>query len=242
MAYAVRTIGSTYGDAYSVGVNITNVRQNIAGNYTTVYVELYTTPLSHGGQSFSSGGGMRFVVGGSVKLNYGGYDWRIGSKKTLWSGDVRIDHNSSTGKGSLPLSWAFDDDGTSLYSNSASDTYYPPDIPRASTISVDKNTVIANGYSQIVATITRKNSSFTNKLELSCGTRTKEIPLSQSGETFTGIVRAEPYWIQEFAPALSGTAKLKVTTYNGSSVIGSNEVNITITQNNKSSKRYGLVI
>lgn len=96
-----------------------------------------------------------------------------------------------------------------------------PDIPRVSDLEVDKETVEANGKSQVIATATKKATAFTDVLTITLGAHTKNLT---SGEAFTIP--------EEWCDAISGTsakATVKVETFNGSTSIGSKTAELTIT-------------
>lgn len=90
-------------------------------------------------------------------------------------------------------------------------------IARASTISSVTASVSVNGTNTCTVAIDRKSSSFTHTVVFSFGSYSK---------TTTGVGTSTSYaiptsWLNAIPSATSGTAKVTVTTYSGSTKIGS---------------------
>jgi len=90
-------------------------------------------------------------------------------------------------------------------------------IARASTISSVTSSVSVNGTNAVTVNITRAASSFTHTVVFSFGTYSKST---------TGVGTSTSYaiptsWLNAIPKATSGTAKVTVTTYSGSTKIGS---------------------
>ena len=90
-------------------------------------------------------------------------------------------------------------------------------IARASSISSVTSSVSVNGTNTCTVAITRASSSFTHTVVFSFGTYSK---------TTTGVGTSTSYaiptsWLNAIPNATSGTAKVTVTTYSGSTKIGS---------------------
>ena len=90
-------------------------------------------------------------------------------------------------------------------------------IARASSIASVTSSVAINGTNTCAVSITRASSSFTHTVVWSFGSYTK---------TTTGVGTSTSYaiptsWINAMPSATSGTAKVTVTTYSGSTKIGS---------------------
>jgi len=90
-------------------------------------------------------------------------------------------------------------------------------IARASTISSVTSSVAVNGTNTVTVNITRASSSFTHTVVFSFGTYSKST---------TGVGTSTSYaiptsWLNAIPSATSGTAKVTVTTYSGSTKIGS---------------------
>lgn len=99
-------------------------------------------------------------------------------------------------------------------------------IARASTISSVTSSVSVNGSNECTVAISRKSSSFTHTVVFSFGSYSK---------TTTGVGTSTSYaiptsWLNAIPSATSGTAKVTVTTYSGSTKIGSAvSANFTLT-------------
>lgn len=90
-------------------------------------------------------------------------------------------------------------------------------IARASSISSVTSSVSVNGTNECTVAISRKSSSFTHTVVFSFGSYSK---------TNTGVGTSTSYaiptsWLNAIPSATSGTAKVTVTTYSGSTKIGS---------------------
>lgn len=90
-------------------------------------------------------------------------------------------------------------------------------IARASTISSVTSSVSVNGANAVTVNITRAASTFTHTVVFSFGSYSK---------TTTGVETSTSYgipqsWLNAVPNATSGTAKVTVTTYSGSTKIGS---------------------
>ena len=92
-------------------------------------------------------------------------------------------------------------------------------IPRVSDIEVDKTSLFAG--EDIIATATPKSSSFTDVITLSMGSHTATLT---SGEAYTIPLN----WLDVVPNAMKGTASVTVKTYNGSTLIGSKTVSVTV--------------
>lgn len=89
-------------------------------------------------------------------------------------------------------------------------------IARASTISSVTSSVSVNGTNTVTVNITRAASSFTHTVVFSFGSYSK---------TTTGVGTSTSYaiptsWLNAIPSATSGTAKVTVTTYSGSTKVG----------------------
>ena len=93
-------------------------------------------------------------------------------------------------------------------------------IPRTSTLSVNKSTVVAG--ESITATGKKAYSGFTDTIVLTFGNHSQTLT---SGVAFT----IPESWCDAIPNATSDTATITLTTKNGSSVIGSTSKKITIT-------------
>lgn len=201
--------------AWSVG------SQSVANNTSSVTakVQLVSTGSSYTINSSASKSGSLTING--TKYTFSFTAALSGSQtKTLFTKTVTVSHSS---------------DGTKTCSFSAtcginvtlSGTYYGNvtatgtgtfnTIARASTISSVTSSVSVNGTNACTVDISRKASSFTHTVVFSFGSYSK---------TTTGVGTSTSYaiptsWLNAIPSATSGTAKVTVTTYSGSTKIGS---------------------
>lgn len=151
---------------------------------------------------------------------------------TLASGTSTITHNASTGVGSFTVSV-----NTSIESAGygpgtitlSSQTVSLPTIYRASKPTVSASSVKMGNT--LTITTNRKSTSFTHTLQYTFGGTTTTVA--------TGVGESYPMYVpQDLAArcnnALSGTATITCTTYNGSTKIGTETCTVTFTVPNKS--------
>ena len=195
--------------------------QSVANNTSTVTakVQLVSTGSSYTINSTASKSGSLTING--TKYSFSFTAALSGNQtKTLYTKTVTVSHNA---------------DGTKTCSFSAtcginvtlSGTYYGnvtasgsgtfDTIARASTISSVTSSVSVTGSNAVTVSISRKASSFTHTVVFSFGSYSN---------TQTGIGTSASYtipqsWLNAIPNATSGTAKVTVTTYSGSTKIGS---------------------
>jgi len=195
--------------------------QSVANNTSSVTakVQLVSTGSSYTINSSASKSGSLTINGTKYTFNFTA-SLSGNQTKTLFTKTVTVSHAS---------------DGTKTCSFSAtcginvtlSGTYYGNvtasgsgvfnTIARASTISSVTSSVAVNGTNTVTVAISRKSSSFTHTVVFSFGSYSK---------TTTGVGTSTSYaiptsWLNAIPNATSGTAKVTVTTYSGSTKIGS---------------------
>lgn len=215
------TIQQAIATGYRLQIAWTVDSQSVANNTSTVTakVQLVSTGSSYTINSSAT-------KNGSVTINGTKYSFTFtaalsgNQTKTLFTKPVTITHAA---------------DGTKTCSFSAtcginvtlSGTYYGnvtasgsgtfDTIARASSISSVTSSVSVNGTNEVTVAISRKSSSFTHTVVFSFGSYSK---------TTTGVGTSTSYaipqsWLNAIPSATSGTAKVTVTTYSGSTKIGS---------------------
>ena len=215
------TIQEAIRTGYRIQIVWTVDSQSVANNTSTVTakVQLVSTGSSYTINSSASKSGSLTING--TKYSFTFTAALSGSQtKTLYTKTVTISHAA---------------DGTKTCSFSAtcginvtlSGTYYGNvtasgsgtfnTIARASTISSVTSSVEINGTNAVTVNITRASSSFTHTVVFTFGSYTK---------TTTGVGTSTSYaiplsWMNAIPNATSGTAKVTVTTYSGSTKIGS---------------------
>ena len=141
------------------------------------------------------------------------------SAQLLATKSKTITHNSDGSK-SVSVSASFAT-GVSLGTLTTSKSITLTTIPRVSDLSLDKESVPADGATTVTATATKKSSSFTDTIVVKLGDYSQTVT---SGTAFT----IPKDWIN----AISGTsavATVTVTTKSGSTTIGTKSVNLTVT-------------
>lgn len=210
---AIRT-GYRLQIAWSVG------SQSVANNTSSVTakVQLVSTGSSYTINSSASKSGSLTING--TKYTFSFTAALSGNQtKTLYTKTVTVAHNADGSK-----TCAFS--ATAGINVTLSGTYYGNvtasgngtfnTIARASTISSVTSSVSVNGTNAVTVNINRAASSFTHTVVFSFGSYSK---------TTTGVGTSTSYaiptsWLNAIPKATSGTAKVTVTTYSGSTKIG----------------------
>jgi len=215
------TIQQDIRTGYRLQIAWTVDSQSVANNTTTVTakVQLVSTGSSYTINSSAS-------KSGSLTIN--------GTKYTFsFTAALSGNQTKEIFKKTVTVSHASDGTKTCAFSATAginvtlSGTYYGNvtasgsgvfnTIARASTISSVTSSVSVDGTNAVTVNITRAASSFTHTVVFSFGTYSKST---------TGVGTSTSYaiptsWLNAIPSATSGTAKVTVTTYSGSTKIGS---------------------
>lgn len=215
------TIQKAIRTGYSIQVVWTVDSQSIENNTSTVTVkvQLVSAGSSYTINSSASKSGSLTVNG--TKYTFSFTAALSGSQtKTIFTQPVTIAHNadgtktcafSATAGINVTL-------GGTYYGNvtaSGNGTFNA--IARASSISSVTGSVSVTGSNAVTVAIDRKSSSFTHTVVFAFGSHSK---------TTTGVGTSTSYtipqgWLTAIPSATSGTAKVTVTTYSGSTKIGS---------------------
>ena len=215
------TIQEAIRTGYRIQIAWTVDSQSVANNTSTVTakVQLVSTGSSYTINSSASKSGSLTINGTKYTFNFTAA-LSGNQTKTLFTKTVTVSHSA---------------DGTKTCSFSAtcginvtlSGTYYGNvtasgngtfnTIARASSISSVTSSVSVNGTNAVTVNITRAASGFTHTVVFSFGSYSK---------TTTGVGTSTSYaiptsWLNAIPKATSGTAKVTVTTYSGSTKIGS---------------------
>ena len=168
-------------------------------------------------------------------VSYSGYQktWKITIDGTTYSGtntfttstsaqllgtvSKTVTHNDNGAK-TVSVSASFAT-GVSIGTLTTSKSLTLTTIPRVSDIEVDKTSLFAG--EDIIATATPKSSSFTDVITLSMGSHTATLT---SGEAYTIPLN----WLDAVPDKMKTTASVTVKTYNGSTLIGSKTVSVTV--------------
>ncbi|MBR3927753.1 MAG: hypothetical protein IKJ65_01975 [Clostridia bacterium] len=215
------TIQQAIRTGYRIQIAWTVDSQSEANNTSTVTakVQLVSTGSSYTINSTASKSGSLTING--TKYTFSFTAALSGNQtKTLFTKTVTVAHASDGSK-----TCAFS--ATCGINVTLSGTYYGNitasgsgtfnTIARASTISSVTSSVSVNGTNEVTVAISRKSSAFTHTVVFSFGSYSK---------TNTGVATSSSYaiptsWLNAIPNATSGTAKVTVTTYSGSTKIGS---------------------
>ena len=195
--------------------------QSVANNTSavTVKVQLVSTGSSYTINSSASKSGSLTINGTKYTFNFTAA-LSGNQTKTIYTKTVTVSHASDGTK-----TCAFS--ATAGINVTLSGTYYGNitasgngtfnTIARASSISSVTPSVSVNGTNACTVEISRKSSGFTHTVVFSFGSYSK---------TTTGVGTSTSYaiptsWLNAIPSATSGTAKVTVTTYSGSTKIGS---------------------
>ena len=224
------TIQQAIRTGYRLQIAWTVDSQSVANNTSTVTakVQLVSTGSSYTINSSASKSGSLTINGTKYTFSFTA-SLSGNQTKTLFTKTVTVAHASDGTK-----TCAFS--ATAGINVTLSGTYYGNvtasgngtfnTIARASSISSVTASVSVNGTNEVTVAISRKSSAFTHTVVFSIGSYSK---------TNTGIATSSSYaipttWLNAIPNATSGTAKVTVTTYSGSTKIGSAvSKNFTIT-------------
>ena len=139
--------------------------------------------------------------------------------KTLAKGTTTISHNTD---GTKTFSYSFSQEfnitfaGSSIKTKSGSGSGTLTTIPRKSTLSVGNGTL----NTEQTLTVTKQATSFTHTIVATCGSASKTIVTKSSS---TSIKFTPPIeWASQNTTGTSVSVKYTITTYNGTTSIGSN--------------------
>ena len=215
------TIQEAIRTGYRLQIAWTVDSQSVANNTSTVTakVQLVSTGSSYTINSSASKSGSLTINGTKYTFNFTA-SLSGNQTKTLFTKTVTVAHAAN---GTKTCSFS----ATCGINVTLSGTYYGNvtasgsgtfnTIARASTISSVTASVSVNGTNEVTVNITRAASSFTHTVVFSFGSYSK---------TTTGVGTSTSYaipttWLNAIPNATSGTAKVTVTTYSGSTKIGS---------------------
>ena len=215
------TIQQAIRTGYRIQIAWSVDSQSVANNTSSVTakVQLVSTGSSYTINSSASKSGSLTINGTKYTFNFTA-SLSGNQTKTLFTKTVTVAHGSDGTK-----TCAFS--ATCGINVTLSGTYYGnvtasgngtfDAIARASSISSVTSSVSVNGTNSVTVDISRKSSSFTHTVVFSFGSYSK---------TTTGVGTSTSYaipqsWLNAIPNATSGTAKVTVTTYSGSTKIGS---------------------
>ena len=215
------TIQQAIRTGYRIQIVWTVDDQSEANNTSTVTakVQLVSTGSSYTINSSASKSGSLTINGTKYTFNFTA-SLSGNQTKTLYTKTVTVAHNadgtktcsfSATCGIDVTLSGTFYGDITA----SGSGTF--DTIARASTISSVTSSVSVTGSNAVTVSISRKSSSFTHTVVFSFGSYSNTQTSIGTSASYT----IPQTWLNAIPNATSGTAKVTVTTYSGSTKIGS---------------------
>lgn len=215
------TIQAAIRTGYRIQIAWSVDSQSVANNTSTVTakVQLVSTGSSYTINSSASKSGSLTING--TKYTFSFTAALSGNQtKTIYTKTVNVSHASD---GSKTCSFACTAginvtlSGTYYGNVSASGSGVFNTIARASSISSVTSSVAINGTNAVTVEISRKSSNFTHTVVFSFGSYSKTTE-----DVATSTSYAIPLtWMNAIPKATSGTAKVTVTTYSGSTKIGS---------------------
>lgn len=201
---------------------------NIAGNYSTVTVNLFLKhkAISLSAKTISCTVNGTKKSGSSPRLSQSSTSYYTTSKLASFSFTV---NHAADGTMSCAISSSWDCgitySGVYYGTMSLSGTITGDDIPRASTISSLTSSVEVNGKNSVSVTVKRAVSSYTHNVTFSIGEKSHWIGGFATSTSF--VIPID--WLEAIPNSVSGTAKCVVTTYDGTRLVGSNSKSFTIT-------------
>lgn len=214
------TITNAIRTGYAIQIAWTVNSQSVADNTSSVTakVQLVSTGSSYTINSSAS-------KSGSLTINGTKYSFTFtaalsgNQTKTIYTKTVTVKHNTN-GTKSCAFSCVAGIDvtlsGTFYGDVTASGTGTFNTIARASSISSVTSSVAVNGTNAVTVAISRAASSFTHTVVFKFGSYSKTTEDVGTSTSYTIPVS----WINAMPNATSGTATVTVTTYSGSTKIG----------------------
>lgn len=205
--------------AVSISLSITQNSQSIANNTSNVTVKVTA--------KWTGGSFNRNDPSGSCTINGTKYTFTsdfnasqtTSGSQTIFSKTLNIAHGSD-GKKTLSCSASYAT-GVSSGTVTASASKTLTTIPRKSTMSVGNGTL---GTAQTL-TVTRKSTSFTHTIVATCGSASTTICTKS---TSTSIAFTPPIaWSSQNTTGTSVSVKYTITTYSGSTNVGSNSYTVS---------------
>lgn len=205
--------------AVSISLSITQNSQSIANNTSNVTVKV-TAKWTYGSFNRNDPSGSCTINGTKYTFtsDFNASQTTSGSQ-TIYTKTLNIAHNSD-GTKTLSCSASYAT-GVSSGTVTASASKTLTTIPRKSTMSVGNGTL---GTAQTL-TVTRKSTSFTHTITATCGSASTTICTKSSS---TSISFTPPLaWSSQNTTGTSVSVKYTITTYTGSTSVGSNSYTVS---------------
>lgn len=200
-------------------LTLTQQSQSIDSNYSVVRI-LWTSTQDHNSYNNNTRTAKYYVTINGVETEYSvSYTLPKNTTKTILDTTIVVPHNND-GTGAVSVrTWMDTKISAGVVTKTASLTLTT--IPRKSTLSVGNGTL----GEPMTLTINKQASGFTSTITYSCGGTNRTICDKISG---TSVSWTPPIELASMYPnANSVSITLTITTYNGSTLIGSSSVPIT---------------
>lgn len=197
--------------------------QNIAGNYSTLNVQVFLSASSYAMISTAETRPLTMTIGDGSEIVQVNPSISQGQRKALLQKDYRINHNSDGTKPQFNISAKFDINISYYGSATATQAIKLPDIKRAST----SDDIAGNVGSAVTINISKQMSTFRHTLKFDFKGLTGTI----ASLVDTSYAWTIPNSFATMLPnSLSGTGTLIVETYTDTSEkVGENRYTITAT-------------
>lgn len=197
--------------------------QNIAGNYSTLNVQVFLSASSYAMISTAETRPLTMTINGGSEIVQVNPSINYGQRKALLQKDYRINHNPDGTKPQFNISAKFDINISNYGSATATQAIKLPDIKRAST----SDDITGNVGSEVTINISKQMSTFRHTLKFDFKGLTGTI----ASLVDTSYAWTIPNSFATMLPnSLSGTGTLIVETYtNTSEKVGENRYTITAT-------------
>ncbi len=208
-------------------ISITENNTSATNNTSNVTVSVRFFRTNTGYETYGTGKVYCTIDGTQYTSSVGLSQKITNSGITLFTKTLDIKHTSDGSK-TLTVSSriSLDLNGSSLTSSSQSYSHALTKLARNSTISSVTSSVSINGTNKSTVNITRASDSYTHTVTWTVGSHTYSA--TKVGTSTSYAIPAS--WIDALPNSTSGTAKVTVSTYNGSTKIGSDvSKNFTIT-------------
>lgn len=198
--------------------------QNVSKNQSTITMTLYVHRDSYG-PSWNDHCDAYIQLDGSKVMTYDG-SFNIGTSWVKIGSTVSktVTHNAD-GTKTISLKGFFDSQGltSKLDDLTVSGNITLKTIPRASSFTLSASTVTA-GSTNMTVNISRASSSFTHTVQWKLGSHSKSTSSVATSASYT----IPESWLDAIPNSTNGTGTVTVTTYNGSTKIGSTSKNFTV--------------
>lgn len=218
--------GSTNTSVWSFKLEVVENSTSVANNSSKVTVSAYIGRPSTAGSSYLYGASISCPVSvtgaGTKTITYNNANQvDVAAGGWLNIGSVVFDSvpHDANGSRTVTVTASFTSN-ISPASGSATGTFKLTDIARASTFTIDKTSINANGSDKITVTINAKNTAYNHTVTVAMG--------SSYSQTFTVAAGVKtlaftiPYnWLNGIPAQLSSNStNIILSTYNGSTLVG----------------------